>query len=590
MDGIKTQDKWIGRVISGQFRILECLGEGGMGAVYLAEQIDMQRHVVIKVIIANLTHRDDIVSRFRREATTLARLKHPNIVQVYLSGETDDGALFLVMEFIEGRMLSDDLAAGTRMPESRVRRITGQIAAGLAAAHEAGVVHRDLKPANVMLSDHAGNRDHVVLLDFGIAKVLQPGGQQAQLTQTGHMMGTPAYMSPEQIEGRVVDGRSDIYSLGVMVYEMITGTNPFVGGTPIECFFKHLKEPVTPPRVIDPNLVCSEELEVIIERCLAKQPESRFEDASELLEALKPGGQSRPITVPQHGPGAAFPSQVPAHTPPPNPMTPLPPMAPMAPHYGPRPSTSPVLLAVALTALFALALVVVVVLLTNQDDSVGSSDESSHSSEQQQTAAVDPDDDKNPAAEDEDDKGPERGQHPATNDPIRLDSLALTNGGEVVITDGATVIIGGGQTTHVQPVNPIPAGTQPVESEYDPDKAPEHPLIAEVEVAVINRPTPPELLNPTLSHVGAFGVPLISVATVEDDMGSIVTYQTPHAFDVVADLYSDYFGGSQTMITRNDMAGISMLSIINTDHPLSFSIITIEANGQGGTELTFMGN
>ena len=583
MDGIKTQDQWIGRVISGQFRILKCLGEGGMGAVYLAEQIDMQRHVVIKVIIANLTHRDDIVNRFRREATTLARLKHPNIVQVYLSGETEEGALFLVMEFIEGRMLSDDLASGVRMSESRVRRITEQIAAGLAAAHEAGVVHRDLKPANVMLVDHAGSRDHVMLLDFGIAKVLQPGGEQAQLTQTGHMMGTPAYMSPEQIEGRVVDGRSDIYSLGVMVYEMLTGTNPFIGGTPIECFFKHLKEPVTPPRVIAPDLVCSEELEGIIEQCLAKHPDARFKSAADLLEALEPGGWSRPITLPQHGPGAAFPSQIPANTPPPNPMTPMPTARPIA--YGPRSSTSPILVAVALTALFALAMVIVVVFLTRDDDSTEPTAES------EQTAEADPEDDKAPRGEEEDDdKSPQQGNTP-NNEPIRLDSLSTANGGELVITDGATVIISGGQNTPVQPVNPVPPGTQNVEAEYDPDKAPENPLPsgAEVEVAIINRPTPPELLNPTLSHVGAFGVPLISVATVEDDMGSIVTYRTPHAFDVVADLYSDYFGGSQTMVTRNDMGGIQMLTIINTDHPLAFSIITIEASG-GGTEMTFMGD
>ncbi len=258
-----------------------------MGSVYLAEQLDMNRDVVIKVILPQLSHRPDVAGRFRREARSLAKLRHPNIVRVLSTGELPDGALYLAMEYVPGKTLDRAAAAGESLGEVRLRHLATQMTAGLAAAHEAGIIHRDLKPQNVMICDHTGKPDHVVLLDFGLAKLLGPGEGQSLISQTGAILGTPAYMSPEQIEGQPVDARSDIYSLGVIMCELATGTNPFAGNTPMQCFMKHLKAAVPPLRSLAPDRGLSADFESIVARCLHKDVASRFSSAVELLEALE---------------------------------------------------------------------------------------------------------------------------------------------------------------------------------------------------------------------------------------------------------------------------------------------------------------
>ena len=579
MTNVSTKDPWIGRVIADQFRVLKSLGEGGMGSVYLAHQVDMDRQVVIKVIVSSLSHREDVVARFRREAKTLAKLRHPNIVQVFLSGESEDGALYLVMEHVPGHDLASVLGRGTPMPETRLRHIAEQMAAGLAAAHEAGVVHRDLKPANVMLTHHAGNPDHVVLLDFGIAKLLQSTGDQTQITQTGGVMGTPAYMSPEQIEGGSIDGRSDIYSMGVMLYELATGTNPFAGNTPMECFFRHLQQPVTPPRQQFPHLTFSPQLELVIGRCLEKRPEHRFNTADELLGALRSGElqTSAPHQALASAP-ASMPLGGPMTTPPAGPFTPT-------PVTYPRPARVSRLLVVSVISAIAVFVVavgvtlVLVVVRPSGDDGAGDGGQTNS-----EMAAEAMGEDKG-AAETDKSEALGSGEH------FAIETLEVSNG-SLVITDGATLVIG--QDTPVTyPIRPVTrsgaTGTNTPPS-FDPNKEPERIAgrLGNAEAPPRSQQAPAELPTPTLSHTGAFGVPLPPGAVVETDIGAIVSYTTPHDFEVLAGLYTAYFAGPDVMTSRTQINGQPYLSVIATSTTAGFSIVTVEGNAIGGTKLTFM--
>jgi serine/threonine protein kinase len=280
------RDPWLGRTLDSQYRVDELLGEGGMGRVYLAHHLDMDRQVVLKVIRTGL-HDEKLRTRFRREGQLIARLRHPNIVQVYSAGETANGELYLVMEYIPGRTLEAIIRDDGPFDEPRFLRLARQIAAAVASAHAEGIVHRDLKPANVLVTRVAGAMEHVKVLDFGIAKIV--GGDEladAKLTKTGWLMGTPAYMSPEQIESRPVDARTDVYALGVIFDEMVTGANAYAAPTPIECFRRHLSMELEPVAERAPHVELSPRLEGIVARCLAKDPNLRFGDASALLEAL----------------------------------------------------------------------------------------------------------------------------------------------------------------------------------------------------------------------------------------------------------------------------------------------------------------
>ncbi|MFO0745802.1 MAG: serine/threonine-protein kinase [Myxococcota bacterium] len=233
-----------GEVLASQFRILKKLGAGGMGAVYLAEQIEMDRKVVVKVLHPELTAMNPTaIERFRREAKAVAQLNHPNIVQVFVFGQAENGQLYFAMEYIEGRDLAHDLAKGS-MPQPRALKILDQVCAALVEAHGAGIVHRDLKPENVMLADRHGNPDYVKVLDFGIAKLHDSGTDgKPTLTQAGTVFGTPRYMSPEQVKGEPVDARPDIYAAGLLFHEMLTGRHPFVASSTIDYLMKHVSEP-----------------------------------------------------------------------------------------------------------------------------------------------------------------------------------------------------------------------------------------------------------------------------------------------------------------------------------------------------------
>ncbi|MDL1921719.1 serine/threonine protein kinase [Chloroflexi bacterium CFX3] len=269
--------EFIGQTI-GQYKIIALLGEGGMATVYRAQQPTMRREVAIKIIESRLARNPEFVRRFEREAQTVASLNHPHILKVFDSGQQDD-LLYLVMELQSGGSLSQLIRTQGRLPSARIAKLTEQIASALDYAHGRGIIHRDLKPQNVLL-DEQGN---AILTDFGIAKIVQP--DVTALTGTGTAMGTPSYMSPEQWQGGTIDQRSDIYALGVMLYEMLSGTLPFSSDTPAGMMYMHINQP--PPLIRGTRPDLPDAVEKVLIKALAKQPEQRFNNAGELAEAFR---------------------------------------------------------------------------------------------------------------------------------------------------------------------------------------------------------------------------------------------------------------------------------------------------------------
>ncbi len=276
----------VGQTIASQFEVERKLGAGGMGTVYLAEQLGMDRKVVVKVMHPELTAGSaKAVERFKREAKAVARLNHPNIVQIFVFGQAASGQMFIAMEFIEGRDLTDELKQGP-LPQAQALRILDQVCSALVEAHGHGIVHRDLKPDNIMLSNRHGNPDYVKVLDFGIAKMADPG--QATLTQAGAVFGTPRYMAPEQAKGEQIDTRADVYALGMILYEMLTGVHPFrTATTAIEYIVKHATEEVAPASAAVEGLVVSPRVEAIIQKCVVKDPAARYQSVRELQRELR---------------------------------------------------------------------------------------------------------------------------------------------------------------------------------------------------------------------------------------------------------------------------------------------------------------
>ncbi|MCA9526004.1 MAG: protein kinase, partial [Myxococcales bacterium] len=281
-------DPWQGRMVAGRFRLLSKLGDGGMGEVYRAEQLPMGRHVALKILRHALSDDPRQVERFKREAQAASALTHPNTIIVHDFGQDTDGTLFLAMEYLAGEPLNAVMARVGPMPAERAARILQQVCGSLDEAHRQGMVHRDLKPENIFLVERAGNSDFVKVLDFGIAKVTESGGQKLEtITQAGAIFGTPQYMAPEQIRGDQVDGRADIYALGVLLYELISGHLPFAAGSVVEMLTKHLTAPPAPiarkGSDSDPGLA---RLEAVALRALSKNPEHRQQTAREFLEDL----------------------------------------------------------------------------------------------------------------------------------------------------------------------------------------------------------------------------------------------------------------------------------------------------------------
>jgi predicted Ser/Thr protein kinase len=274
----------IGTILDGKYRLDAFLSHGGMGSVFKATHVMLNRTVAVKLINQEIVTSPDIVRRFQREARAATTLNHPNITGVYDLGQTSEGTLYIAMEFIDGPTLKAVLKRGGAMPAARIVAILRQVAAALAVAHRHGIVHRDLKPHNIMLVKDDAGRDVVKLVDFGIAKTFD---ESTQLTQTGFALGTPQYMAPEQAEGKPVDGRSDVYSLGVILYEMLAGDVPFTDQSTPAILIKHIKETPKLPSLRNPDGGVSPQLEAIAMRCLEKDPANRFQTAEEFATALE---------------------------------------------------------------------------------------------------------------------------------------------------------------------------------------------------------------------------------------------------------------------------------------------------------------
>ena len=283
--GAPVTDPFIGTVVGERYRIVSRIGVGGMGAVYRAEHTMMRRDLAIKVLLPELSGKEEFARRFEREAESASRLDHPNIITTTDFGRTGDGSLFLAMEFLAGTSLGAAIAAGP-MPVERALAIERQILRGLDHAHAAGVVHRDLKPENIMLVERDGQRDFVKILDFGIAKVTEPQSGGQALTQAGVIFGTPEYLSPEQALGETVDARADIYAAGVILYEMLAGRRPFESEDKVKIISMHLAH--APPRVRDvsPSVDLPLPLEQAVLQAMEKSRENRFATAAAFMQAL----------------------------------------------------------------------------------------------------------------------------------------------------------------------------------------------------------------------------------------------------------------------------------------------------------------
>ncbi|KOG28030.1 MULTISPECIES: protein kinase domain-containing protein [Streptomyces] len=338
-----------GSVAGGRYQLRDLLGEGGMASVYLAYDSALDRQVAIKTLHTELGREQSFRERFRREAQAVAKLSHTNIVSVFDTGEdTLDGAVmpYIVMEYVEGQPLGSVLASDIQqygaMPADKALKVTGDVLAALEVSHEMGLVHRDIKPGNVMTT----KRGVVKVMDFGIARAMQSG--VTSMTQTGMVVGTPQYLSPEQALGRAVDARSDLYSVGIMLFQLLTGRLPFDADSPLAIAYAHVQEePVAPSSV---NRAVTPAMDALVARALRKNPNERFPSAAamrdECLRVLAAGQTGAPMIV-QGGPvssgagvgSAVFPPV--GQTPPPTPHGLQQPYQPPTPQPGPYGPTTP---------------------------------------------------------------------------------------------------------------------------------------------------------------------------------------------------------------------------------------------------------
>jgi hypothetical protein len=268
------------RTLAGRYRLVSPIARGGMAEVWEGHDDVLARPVAVKILHPHLAEDDGFVERFRREAVAAARLAHPGIVATYDTGE-DDGVAFIVMELVRGRTLRQALEESAPLPTATAVNIAAQAADALERAHRAGLVHRDVKPANILLCEEPGGTVRVKVADFGIVKLQAAGGE---LTQTGAVVGTAKYLSPEQVEGRSPDARSDVYALGVVLYEMLCGRPPFAADTELATALQHVQaEPVTPRKL---RAGIPRPLEQVVLRAMAKEPDDRFRSAADFRGAL----------------------------------------------------------------------------------------------------------------------------------------------------------------------------------------------------------------------------------------------------------------------------------------------------------------
>jgi serine/threonine-protein kinase len=372
------EKQFIGTTLDGKYLLESFISRGGMGAVYRGTHVMLNRPVAVKMIKADLVTSPEVVRRFQREARAATQLNHPNIVHVYDLGQTSEGTLYIAMELVSGESLKDAIKAQGPLEAARIVRVMSQVCDGLAVAHRAGVVHRDLKPHNIMLTRDREGAELAKIVDFGIAKTFEIDAK-TQLTVEGATLGTPQYMSPEQAAGSNVDGRSDIYSLGVILYEMLTGEVPFQGESVPAVLVKHMSEAPTAPSLRRPDLSIPSALEAIALRCLAKYPADRYATAEDMRAALRDASSDIPPDAPTKRLAASAPADMTmpsGTTPPPLPMAtppqstpgtrptgpavmppPVPAAAPAAAASSTHSSRGPI--AVVLTALLVLMLAVV---------------------------------------------------------------------------------------------------------------------------------------------------------------------------------------------------------------------------------------
>jgi serine/threonine-protein kinase len=300
----RVPDPLIGKQVdNGEYVVVDRIGSGGMGSVYKAEQPSMNRMVAIKVLHPRFATRDDLVARFRREARAMSQLSHPNTARVYKYGALDDGSVYFVMDYLEGRNLAAEVRENGPMQAVRAVQLMVQVCGALEEAHRAGIVHRDLKPENVFLTTSGAATDFPKVLDFGLAKMSekQMGRGSMMFTQQGMVFGTPEFMSPEQAQGEPLDNRSDIYSLALILYELITGKLPFDAKTPLDMMKAHVRDAPIPLSERVAGKTFWPELDAVIAKALAKSPDDRYASAAEFGEALLsclPGTPAKPASVP----------------------------------------------------------------------------------------------------------------------------------------------------------------------------------------------------------------------------------------------------------------------------------------------------
>ena len=306
----------MGTTLGDRYRIDALIGEGGMGRVYLAEHVLMRKRLAVKVLHRELTTMAEVVARFEREAMAAANIDHPNVAAATDFGKLPDGAVFLVLEYVQGKSLRDEIAGGPIAAE-RALHITRQIAAGLGSAHALDIVHRDLKPENVMLVEKGGDPDFVKVLDFGIAKV--PIGDvphptetpaHTPITKAGMVFGTPEYMAPEQALGQTVDGRADLYALGVILYEMLSGSRPFSSQSQVGILGQQLSK--SPPKISDraPGIIVPPAVEAVAMKLLQREASERYASAAEVVDVINrllapiPGHGIYRFTLPEGSPSS----------------------------------------------------------------------------------------------------------------------------------------------------------------------------------------------------------------------------------------------------------------------------------------------
>ncbi|HVZ72139.1 MAG TPA: protein kinase [Polyangia bacterium] len=317
-------------MIAGNFRIERLIGQGAMGNVYKAEQLSLGKAVAVKVLHAHLMSDEKLVGRFKREAKSASRLNHPNSIQIIDSGQDADGTLYIAMELLAGRDLAQVIRDDFPLPLPRIVRIMTQVMSALDEAHAQGVIHRDLKPSNIMLIERRGEKDFVKVCDFGIAKASTPDGKdfdrEAMLTIQGLVCGTPEYMSPEQARAEPLDGRSDLYSAAIILYQLVTGDIPFKADSPMGIVSRHLAETAIPASRRRPDLPIPKAIDEVIQRGMSKHRDDRYPTALAFRAALEAvaGGVSGQVTPFPPGVQAAIPTApaLGAMTPPPTAVIP----------------------------------------------------------------------------------------------------------------------------------------------------------------------------------------------------------------------------------------------------------------------------